>query len=184
MLREVKSYKSQRSESNRQPPHYECGALPIEATLAWREPERRTTVAVPPTQPSYALLRGEGESVKAAPSEAEMQTGATRCRACRWDRSRQSRHGNCAFSWAFCVRGSPSAAIEPFQKAANAAFRRCDKCRKSILVNYLRRFQRSAVGVGFCFVRGTAGYPPPSCRSELGPARKATSAAEPRRQSL
>jgi hypothetical protein len=27
-------YKSQRSESNRQPPHYECGALPIEATLA------------------------------------------------------------------------------------------------------------------------------------------------------
>ncbi len=26
--------KSQRSESNRQPPHYECGALPIEATLA------------------------------------------------------------------------------------------------------------------------------------------------------
>jgi hypothetical protein len=27
-------YESQRSESNRQPPHYECGALPIEATLA------------------------------------------------------------------------------------------------------------------------------------------------------
>ena len=25
-------YESQRSESNRQPPHYECGALPIEAT--------------------------------------------------------------------------------------------------------------------------------------------------------
>jgi hypothetical protein len=25
---------SQRRESNPQPPHYECGALPIEATLA------------------------------------------------------------------------------------------------------------------------------------------------------
>ncbi len=25
---------SQRGESNPQPPHYECGALPIEATLA------------------------------------------------------------------------------------------------------------------------------------------------------
>ena len=28
--------KSQRRESNPQPPHYECGALPIEATLASR----------------------------------------------------------------------------------------------------------------------------------------------------
>src|SRR5581483_600642 len=30
--------KSQRWESNPQPPHYECGALPIEATLAFFPP--------------------------------------------------------------------------------------------------------------------------------------------------
>src|SRR5437870_12453058 len=30
--------KSQRWESNPQPPHYECGALPIEATLAFSPP--------------------------------------------------------------------------------------------------------------------------------------------------
>ena len=31
---EVRSRKSHRGESNPQPPHYECGALPIEATVA------------------------------------------------------------------------------------------------------------------------------------------------------
>ena len=45
-LESLTSGKSQRSESNRQPPHYECGALPIEATLAWRKPERKTLVTV------------------------------------------------------------------------------------------------------------------------------------------
>ena len=34
----INFYKSQRWESNPQPPHYECGALPIEATLASRFP--------------------------------------------------------------------------------------------------------------------------------------------------
>ena len=34
---------SQRWESNPQPPHYECGALPIEATLAGASGRKRRT---------------------------------------------------------------------------------------------------------------------------------------------
>src|SRR5690606_26199747 len=40
---------SQRRESNPQPPHYECGALPIEATLA---KDVKVTVSCPPAKAS------------------------------------------------------------------------------------------------------------------------------------
>ena len=42
---------SQRGESNPQPPHYECGALPIEATLAKRNP------IIYPAEPRWQALR-------------------------------------------------------------------------------------------------------------------------------
>src|SRR5437763_16844512 len=39
--------KSQRWESNPQPPHYECGALPIEATLAFFPPSLDAAISRP-----------------------------------------------------------------------------------------------------------------------------------------
>ncbi len=72
--------KSQRWESNPQPPHYECGALPIEATLAEPIPAlaltaddlRRPSGAIPAgipqssapvaTQSRVALRAGRGKS--------------------------------------------------------------------------------------------------------------------------
>ncbi len=46
----VDGHQSQRWESNPQPPHYECGALPIEATLARARP--LPTAVFPPRQRS------------------------------------------------------------------------------------------------------------------------------------
>ena len=64
---------SQRWESNPQPPHYECGALPIEATLAFlREPD-----AWPAADPRRALRR---ESLKLAQRDSQRQGSAVSSR--------------------------------------------------------------------------------------------------------